>query len=170
MTTAAIPTTRTLIHPLIIRSMKPIFLSLLLGSLGLAIAGCNRSVAETETHVHTPAATYKEGHGLKLSPGGARFVALASADVVMRDVGVAKAVAAIPAGALLRTVKGDFVFVANGEWYLRTPISVGAREGEWLEAREGLYEGDRVVVQGTRDLWLAEIQAVNGGVGCADGH
>lgn len=150
--------------------MKTIFIPLLAATAGLLFNGCTRSAAGTEAHVHTPAATYKEGHGLKLSPGAVQFVALASADVTLRDVGAARGVSAIPADALLRTVKGDFVFVANGEWYLRTPVTIGASDGAWLEAKEGLYEGDRIVVQGTRDLWLAEIQAVNGGVGCADGH
>lgn len=136
-----------------------------------AISGCNRSVAETAlVHEHTPAATYKEGHGLKLSERGAHFVALKTADVASRTVGTVSIVAAIPAAALLRTVKGDFVYVANGDWFLRTAIKVGATAEGWLEVVEGLYEGDKIVVSGTKALWLAEVQAVNGGVGCAHGH
>ena len=76
----------------------------------------------------------------------------------------------LPAAALLRTVKGDFVFVANGDWYLRTPVQIGAAHGDWLEVTGGLYEGDTVVTQGANALWLAELSATNGGVGCADGH
>ncbi len=136
-----------------------------------AASGCNRSVAETgQPHKHTPAATYKEGHGLKLSERGAQFVALKTADVGARTIGSATSVAAIPAEALLRTVKGDFVYVANGEWFLRTQVKLGAADRGWLEVSEGLYEGDRIVVGGTKALWLAEVQAVNGGVGCVDGH
>jgi len=70
----------------------------------------------------------------------------------------------------LRTVRGEFVFVANGGWYLRTPVQTGAAAGGWVEIRDGLYEGDTVVAQGSRALWLAEIQAVNGGVSCTHGH
>lgn len=136
-----------------------------------AVTGCSRSVAETaHAHEHTPAATYKEGHGLKLSDRGAQFVALKTAEVGSRSVGTAANVAAIPADALLRTVKGDFVYVVNGEWLLRTSIKVGASDTAWHEVAEGLYEGDKIVVSGTKALWLAEVQAVNGGVGCAHGH
>ncbi len=147
------------------------FLTLFSILTAAAVSGCNRSVAETaRVHEHTLAATYKEGHGLKLSERGAQFVALKTGDVGSRTVGAAANVAAIPADALLRTVKGDFVYVANGEWFLRTPIKVGATADGWLEVAEGLYEGDKIVVSGTKALWLAEVQAVNGGVGCAHGH
>ena len=145
---------------------------LILASLAaLALSGCNRSVAETvPDHKHTPAATYKEGHGLKLSEHGAQFVALKTADVGSRLFGQAAHVAAIPAEALLRTVKGDFVYVANGEWFLKTAVKIGANDGAWVEIAGGLYEGDRIVISGTKALWLAEVHAVNGGVGCAHGH
>ena len=147
------------------------FLTLFSILTAAAVSGCNRSVAETaRVHEHTPAATYKEGHGLKLSERGAQFVALKTGDVGSRTLGAAANVAAIPADALLRTVKGDFVYVANGEWFLRTPIKVGATADGWLEVAEGLYEGDKIVVSSTKALWLAEVQAVNGGVGCAHGH
>jgi hypothetical protein len=135
----------------------------------VVFSGCNRSIAETP-HEQTPAATYKEGHGLKLSERGAQFVSLKTADVASRTVGSAAHVAAIPADALLRTIKGDFVYVANGEWFLRTAIKVGASADGWLEIAEGLYDGDTIVIRGTKALWLAEVQAVNGGVSCAHGH
>jgi hypothetical protein len=135
------------------------------------VSGCNRSAAETaHEHEHTPAATYREGHGLQLSERGAQFVALKTADVSSRTVGPAINVAAIPADALLRTVKGDFVYVANGDWFLRTPIKVGSSDNGWLEVSEGLYEGDEIAVSGVKALWLAEVHAVNGGVSCAHGH
>jgi len=135
----------------------------------VALPACSRS--DAHEHEHTghdhahehveAAATYKAGFGVQLSPEAARFVDLAVGDVEARG---------IPASALLRTIKGDFVFVANGDWFLRTPVTLGVRDGDWIEVRDGLYEGDRVVVRGVRALWLAELQAVNGGVGCADGH
>jgi hypothetical protein len=78
--------------------------------------------------------------------------------------------AAIPTDALLRTIKGDFVYVANGDWFLRTPVIPGPTNATHVAIKEGLYEGDRIVARGVRALWLAEIQAVNGGVACADGH
>jgi hypothetical protein len=140
-------------------------------SLTLATTGCGDSHAETvHDHVHTPAATYKEGHGLQLSELGAKFADLRIADVSSGPVGAGAHVAAIPAEALLRTVKGDFVFVVNGDWFLRTPVKLGATDGTRWEVAEGLYEGDKIVVSGTKALWVAEVHAVNGGVSCAHGH
>jgi multidrug efflux pump subunit AcrA (membrane-fusion protein) len=117
-----------------------------------------------------PAATYKAGRGLQLSPAATQHIGLVTTEVGPRDLPGALGVAAIPESALVRTVRGDFVFVANGGWLLRTPVVVGAAGSGWLEVKDGLYEGDTVVAQGARALWLAEIQAVNGGVSCSDGH
>lgn len=132
-------------------------------------AGCSRSVARMESNREpTPAAVYKPGRGIQLSAVASAAIQMQSADITSRDVGEARAVAAIPAGALLRTIKGDFIYVANDGWFLRTPVTVGAFDGSWYEVKEGLYEGDTVVTHGARAIWLAELQAVNGGVGCAD--
>jgi len=136
-------------------------------------AGCSRGAARSTLAAApepVPAATFKAGHGLQLSPAAAAFIGLQTAPVEIRDLAGATGVAAIPAAALLRTAKGDFVFVANGGWLLRTPVKIGAGGDGWLAVLDGLYEGDQVVTHGAGALWLAEIQAVNGGVGCADGH
>jgi len=143
-----------------------------LALLAFTFAGCSPTHAEDDHH-QTAAATaahYKEGHGVQLSPAAAAFVGLATTEVATLAVGPAGTVPAIPAAALLRTVKGDFVYVANGVWFLRTAVTVGTAHGDWIELRDGLYEGDIVVSAGVQALWLAELQAVNGGVGCADGH
>jgi multidrug efflux pump subunit AcrA (membrane-fusion protein) len=138
---------------------------------GLLLAGCGQSGAHPAAAAEpTPAATFKSGRGLQLSPAAAAFIGLRSAEVSTRDVGPSKGVTAIPADALLRTAKGDFVWVGNGGWFLRTPVKLGPSEAGWVAVTEGLYDGDSVVIHGVRALWLAEIQAVNGGVGCADGH
>jgi multidrug efflux pump subunit AcrA (membrane-fusion protein) len=63
-----------------------------------------------------------------------------------------------------------FIFVANGQRWLRTPVKVGTESAETAEITDGVLEGDLVVVAGVRDLWTAELQAIKGGVGCADGH
>jgi multidrug efflux pump subunit AcrA (membrane-fusion protein) len=143
-----------------------------LALLAAALIGCSPTQAEDD-HQHAEAATaahYKEGHGVQLSPGAATFVGLTTAEVAAQPVGAAGTVPAIPATALLRTVKGDFVYVVNGDWYLRTPVTAGNAHDDRIEIRDGLYEGDVVVSVGVEALWLAELQAVNGGVGCADGH
>jgi hypothetical protein len=136
----------------------------------LLSTGCGEARAENKTAEPAPAAVYKAGHGVQFSPVAARIVDLSTGAVGSRDVATARNVTAIPTEALLRTVKGDFVYVSNGGWYLRTPVTVGASADGHYEIKDGLYEGDTIITRGTRALWLAELQAVNGGVGCADGH
>lgn len=123
------------------------FLLILAFAAELALSGCSDSHATAESAEPPATCTYKKGRGLRLTPTAAEFAGLAFADFT----------GDLPASARLRTIKGDFVYVENDGWLLRTPA-------------EALYEGDRIVVSGVRTLWLAELQAVNGGVGCADGH
>lgn len=78
--------------------------------------------------------------------------------------------ALIPRAALLETVNGDFVYVPNGKYYFRTAVKVGRRTDEVVEILDGLYPGDQVVKSPVTSLWLAELQALRGGVACADGH
>lgn len=136
--------------------MKTMLFSLL-AVISLLAAGCSESHAQSPTPEGPPASTYKAGHGVQLSPAAATFAGLATAEFTGR----------LPAGALLRTVKGDFVYVVNGDWLLRTPVEVAA---DGVTVTSGLYEGDVIATHGVRALWLAELQAINGGVGCADGH
>lgn len=76
----------------------------------------------------------------------------------------------IPKDALLKTAEGYFAYVVNGDSLFRTKIGVGGQEGETVEVTDGLYTGDRVVLQPIMSLWLAELQAIRGGKACADGH
>lgn len=149
--------------------MKTLVLLISTAAAVVLFTGCNRSAAQSAlaaTPAPTPAAAYKAGRGLQLSSAATAFIGLQTADVSVGNQGVAT----VPAGALLRTAKGDFMFVANGGWFLRTPVTVGPADGARLAVKAGLYEGDTVVTHGVSALWLAEIQAVNGGIGCADGH
>jgi hypothetical protein len=123
----------------------------------LLSSGCSDSRAQDHPTEPAPASTYKAGHGLQLSSTAAQFAGVTTAEFSGR----------LPAEALLRTVKGDFVYVANGEWLLRTSVTVAV---DGVTVTDGLYEGDRIVTHGVRALWLTELQAINGGVGCADGH
>jgi hypothetical protein len=70
----------------------------------------------------------------------------------------------------LKTAEGYFAYVVNGDSLFRTKIGVGGQEGETVEVTDGLYTGDRVVLQPIMSLWLAELQAIRGGKACADGH
>lgn len=149
--------------------LLPLSLSLLLSLfIILATTSCTRTSATPPPAAPPPAsataAHFKAGHGIQLSPTARAFVGIATADFATR----------LPTAAVLRTVKGDFVYVANGPWFLRTPVTLGAADSpsapNSFALKEGLYEGDTIVTHGVRALWLAELQATNGGVGCADGH
>lgn len=118
---------------------------------------------------HDLAATYKAGFGLRLNEAAARFAGLRIGEVETQQTGE-RAVASVPRDAVLRTVRGAFVYVENGGWLLRSPVRLGAEGPGWTEVADGLYEGDRIATSGVEALWLAEIAAINGGVGCADGH
>ena len=145
-------------------------LTLSILSAAVMFSGCGASHAEpAQTKTPVSAAVYKAGNGLQLSSGARELIGLKTADVAEREIGAAGRRAAIPVSALIRTVKGDFVYVANGPWLLRTHVTIGAGDATWIHVADGLYEGDTIVAQGARALWLAELQAVNGGVGCADG-
>ena len=150
--------------------MKTLFVFCLLSVLSFALTGCGESHASVTAPEPVHAATYKAGHGVQLTKTARAFISLETGEVASRAVSGSSEVTAIPASALLRTVKGDFVYVANGEWFLRTPVVIGATDASHVEIKDGLYEGDTIVVKGVPGLSLAEIQALNGGVGCADGH
>lgn len=76
----------------------------------------------------------------------------------------------VPSLAIVDSIRGNFVYAVNGGAFLRTPVKLGARQGDKVEVVDGLFEGDEIVTRGASDLWLVELQAVNGGKGCADGH
>lgn len=80
------------------------------------------------------------------------------------------AVTAVPGAALLRTAEGAFVYVVNGEFYVRTPVKTGAQSGAHVEITDGLYTGDQIVVSPVMSLWLAELQVLRGGKACTCGH
>lgn len=73
------------------------------------------------------------------------------------------AVAAVPHSAVLRTAEGPFVYVVNGDAYLRTSVRTGAEADGWVEIVDGLFAGDRVVTQPVQALWLLELRATKGG-------
>ncbi len=77
-----------------------------------------------------------------------------------------EAVTAIPRSALLKTAEGSFVYAINGEFYVRTPVKVGAVSDDHAEITDGLYTGDEIVVSPVMSLWLAELQFLRGGKAC----
>ena len=73
------------------------------------------------------------------------------------------AVTMIPISAVLETAYGPFAYVANGAFFTRTEISLGARYGDHIEITDGLYSGDEVVAQPVETLYLIELRATKGG-------
>ena len=132
------------------------------------LAGCGKPATSVGTESHAPAAKaaeFKKGQGLLLTPEAVEFIGLRKAEARASGERVL-----VPVQALLRTSEGSFVFVQNGQRWLRTPVKIGAESVGTIQVADGLLEGDVVAVEGVWDLWLAELQAIKGGVGCADGH
>lgn len=69
----------------------------------------------------------------------------------------------IPQEALIRTSQGTFVYVVNGNAYLRTAVQVGSEADGKLEITDGLFAGDQVVTKPVQTLWLIELRATKGG-------
>lgn len=78
----------------------------------------------------------------------------------------AESVVSIPSAALLQCSDGHSVFTVSGEHLVRTPVKVGATSGGYVEIKDGLYAGDRVVLQPVMSLWMTELAAVKGGQAC----
>lgn len=69
----------------------------------------------------------------------------------------------IPRSSVLETAVGNFVFVKNGTFLVRTEIKVGSQNKDSMEVLEGLYEGDTIVIRPVEALYLIELRAVKGG-------
>ncbi len=69
----------------------------------------------------------------------------------------------IPRSAYLRAADGDFVYLVNGEAYLRTPVKVGAQTDQFIAITDGLKAGQSVVSQSVEMLWLTELRLTKGG-------
>lgn len=79
------------------------------------------------------------------------------------NVGTRRGVITIPSTALLKASEGDFVYVQNGEYLLRTPVKAGIVGIEEVEILEGLFAGDRIATHPVETLWLIELRDVKGG-------
>lgn len=84
------------------------------------------------------------------------------------ETGGGAPVTAIPKSALLRAADGNFVYVVNGDHFLRTAVKTGAEGEQFVEVTDGLYPGDRVISKPVEAIWLIELRATIGGGGCSD--
>lgn len=78
----------------------------------------------------------------------------------------------VPVQAILTEGAEQFVFVENGEVYVRQNIVLGLRDDRYVEVRDGLFPGDRVVVRGGYELNVARTATQQQGAGGHghDGH
>lgn len=67
-------------------------------------------------------------------------------------VGDSSRVLAVPLKTILKSGGETFVYVESGERYLRQNVVVGTSDDRYAEMKEGLFEGDRVVIQGNYEL------------------
>lgn len=72
-------------------------------------------------------------------------------------------VVAVPRSAVLETSTGKFAYVENSGNFLRTPVSTGAENADFIEITDGLYSGDVVASKPVETLYLIELRATKGG-------
>ena len=76
---------------------------------------------------------------------------------------------AVPLQAVLTEGAEQFVFVENGDTYARQNVVVGLKDDRYVEIRDGLFPGDRVVVRGGYEINAARTATSPQGKG-GDGH
>ncbi|MGV3772128.1 MAG: hypothetical protein ACO1QB_04445 [Verrucomicrobiales bacterium] len=139
----------------------------------------------SELDVQSPSGTRVAAKVVKIDQGSARLTGMPEVIVQLSGISDLEAgsflnattsvlqqeeVTVAPKEALLKTAEGHFVYVENGDHFFRTKIEIGAKDGEVIEVSEGLYAGDRLVLQPVMQLWMAELHFIRGGKACADGH
>jgi hypothetical protein len=79
-------------------------------------------------------------------------------------------VVTVPKSAVMRTAEGEFVYVANEDYFARTAVRTAARNEETVEIVDGLFAGDQVVCKQVTPLWMTELQTIRAGQSCCAGH
>lgn len=136
----------------------------------LLVAGCGGNEDnKTAEHGHSDeeifGGRFKEGKGVELSEVTRKSLGLETTEVTDGKNG-----SLVPDTSILETADGKFVYVENGVHFIRTPIKTGNSSNGSVEVVDGLYAGDVVVSRPVDFLWYIELQAIRGGVACADGH
>ena len=109
------------------------------------ISGISDIVEPEEQTVHFWAEIENPDHQLK--PG------MFADQTIVLDKGVD--VLSIPLDAVIEDGGSRFVFVAHGATYTRHEIIVGAKDDRYIEVKDGMLPGERVVIQGTHKLMSA---------------
>jgi cobalt-zinc-cadmium efflux system membrane fusion protein len=74
-------------------------------------------------------------------------------------VGSAKDVPVVPRSALVRSEDRDLVYVKNGDSFEPTEVKLGADFGDAVEIKDGLFEGDEVVIERAYQLRAQQLRA-----------
>lgn len=109
------------------------------------ISGISDVVEPEEQTVHFWAEIENPDHALK--PG------MFAEQTIVLDKGTD--VLSVPLNAVLEDGGSRFVFVEYGAVYTRHEIVVGTKDDRYIEVRDGVMPGERVVVQGTHQLMSA---------------
>ena len=109
------------------------------------ISGISNVVGPEEQTVHFWAEIENPDHQLK--PG------MFADQTIVLDKG--REVLSVPLDAVIEDGGSRFVFVEYGTTYIKHEIVVGPKDDRYIEIREGLLPGERVVVQGTHQLMSA---------------
>ena len=109
------------------------------------ISGISDVVEPEEQVVHFWAEIENPDHQLK--PG------MFADQTIVLDKGTD--VLSVPLDAVLEEGGSRFVFVEDGAVYTKHEIVVGAKDDQYIEVRDGVLPGDRVVVQGIHQLMSA---------------
>ena len=70
---------------------------------------------------------------------------------------------AVPDASLLKTTRGNFVYLAKGDRFLRVPVMTGAVGDGFTQVTKGVSAGDVIVTQPVQTLWLTELKQQSGG-------
>lgn len=74
-------------------------------------------------------------------------------------VSAAKDVPVVPRAALIKAEGQDLVYVKNGDSFEPTQVLLGADFGDLVEVKDGLFEGDEVVVERAYQLRAQQLRA-----------
>jgi membrane fusion protein, heavy metal efflux system len=116
------------------------------------------AVVEGDTRVIPVKAELENADGA-LKPGMFAEVEIVSATR-------SKPVLAVPQSALSEVKGQPVVYVQNGDGYQPIEVTLGKTAGEWVEVKDGVFEGDRIVTQRVAQLYAQSLRG--GGKPAAD--
>lgn len=75
----------------------------------------------------------------------------------------AATVLSVPLNAVIEEAGSRFVFVEHGSTYTKREIAAGAADERYIEIKDGLSAGERVVIHGQHQLLRANVKVTEGG-------